>query len=188
MNCTTALETMLDAEPVELSGLGTGALARHVATCARCHAVAQQLAADTRLLTASIPIRTSRTHRSIATWSRISLVPAGLIAALLLVIARGAPDDSVELPSVAVPSPVAATVPASAPSASTVITPVRSPAMRTRAYPTPTPVHPVRIVPATATAVRTAERATTVVVDPPAGTRVAVMRTSNPKFTVVWLY
>ena len=190
MNCTAALETMLDAEPQELSGQGSTALAGHIASCRKCRSVAERLMADTRLLATAIASSQFRSHSRSPRWIQRSLVPAGLVAALLVFVVRWMPNAPAGTPGGA-SRLVVAVVPtdpvASVSGAATRATP-RKVSERTRAYPAPVPVQPVRISAATQAAVTPTPSSATVSVDPPAGTRVAVMRTNNPKFTVVWLY
>jgi hypothetical protein len=194
MNCTPALEVMLDAEPSDLAGQGTTPLAAHLSACTRCRAVAHRLHGDTRLLAASIVSAEAagRMPRRAPVWVRWTPVPVGLVAALLLLLAPRTPDappnvavigrsaePAVVIPDAVVPPPV---VMAAAP------VPIRR-ATRVRAYPAPIPVAAVRINPASQPfALTRADAGPAVMVDPPAGQRVAVMRTSNPKLTVVWLY
>lgn len=190
MNCDAALEAMLDAEPSDLSEYGTTPLSTHLATCKRCHAVAHQLAVDTQLLAGYIVAQEAprRMRRSLV-WVPRSLVPVGLVAALLVALMRRTPDmppiatgaasprTAVAAPDSVMPLRSADTAPASVP----------RPA-RIRAYPVPVPVAAVRMTPTSQTALTRDEGGSAVIVEPPAGRRVAVMRTDNPKFTVVWLY
>ena len=43
MNCSIATETMLEADPQDLTGDNDSDLARHIAACARCRAIAEHL-------------------------------------------------------------------------------------------------------------------------------------------------
>ena len=43
MKCASAIDRMLEADPQELSGEGTGELAGHLASCDRCCALAEQI-------------------------------------------------------------------------------------------------------------------------------------------------
>jgi hypothetical protein len=192
MNCAAALEAMLDAEPSELAGQSTTSLATHLASCARCRAVARRLDADTHLLAVSnVPsVSPGRMRRGATIWVQWSLVPVGLVAALFLSIARRTPDVPVGTTSatpavaardsVALPRGIADAATSSA---------ERPKLTRVRAYPAAVPVAAVRISPRSPTFAPTpAEGGSAVIVDPQPGQRVAVMRTSNPKLTVVWLY
>jgi hypothetical protein len=187
MNCTAALEAMLDAEPQALSGHGSTVLAVHIASCRKCGSVAERLVADTRLLANAIARSQIRSHSRRPRWVQRALVPAGLVAAALLVfVVQFTPNAPA---GTAGPVAVLKTTDPVAPGVgvATIATP-RNVSERTRAFPSPVAVQPVRIVAQAPAAVTPSRTPTTVTVDPPAGTRVAVMRTDNPKFTVVWLY
>ena len=191
MNCASALEALLDAEPSELAGQGTTALIAHVATCERCRAVAHQLAGDTRLLAASVASTTVRPVRfGSAIWIHRSLVPVGLVAALLLALVPRTPDapkgTTFSTPTVVVRDSVPP------PRAVDNATPMPAQPARpraARAYPAPIPVAAVRINASPRPLAPTrSDGGPAVVVDASAGQRVTVMRTSNPKVIVVWLY
>jgi hypothetical protein len=62
MNCASAIDQMLEADPQELLGEGNGELAGHLASCERCGALAEQivagqlgLARELEMLTPRIP-------------------------------------------------------------------------------------------------------------------------------------
>lgn len=196
MNCTAALEALLDAEPAELAAVSTTPLTTHLAACERCRAVARQLVMDTRLLAAAITLEAAprRMRRSATVWVERSLVPAGLVAALLLVLVPRTPDTSPNVTAGGASSKTAVAVPDAVMSPRVVtdtapVTVQRPNPTRVRAYPAPIPVAAVRIDPAPQTfAPSGPDLGPAIIVDPPAGQRVAVMRTSNPKLTVVWLY
>ena len=192
MTCAAALEAMMDAEPSELAGQATTSLATHLTTCRQCRAVAHRLSMDTHLLAAAVAsVETAqRTRRTRTLRVHRSLVPVGLVAALLLVLAsrsrdatlgiQSSPPTVADRESVAPPLVVTDAVPA----------PVQRPTLKpVRAFPAPIPVAAVRInAPPPAFAPTWVEDGPGVVVDVPTGERVAVIRTSNPKITVVWLY
>ena len=194
MNCTAALEAILDAEPTDLAGQGTTSLAAHIVACNRCRAVAHRISVETGLLASSIaPSEVRRRVPSGApVWVRGLLVPVGLAAALVLALVSRTPHPPNVIVSVASPKPaIAVPEPVVSPRVATGTAPVsvqRTPS-RVRAYPAPIPVAAVRISPQAQTfAPPRVEGGATVIVDPQPGQRVAVMRTSNPKITVVWLY
>lgn len=54
IDCERSRALMLEAEPQELAGEGTGALARHLATCPRCGEIAAAILRDTRGLGAAL--------------------------------------------------------------------------------------------------------------------------------------
>ena len=201
MNCAAALEAMLDAEPQELEGLGTATLAMHLASCGRCRRVADQVLEETRLLAAALTGVPSpaRARRTVRVPLRQALIPAGLVAAALLAVVWRRPDAPVTARVSAVPTPPAAAVRDTA--APTPVTrdtrPVavqRSAPALGRAFPapkslaafriqvTPEPLRPTR------SASPSGGAGGAVSVDAPNDYRVAVIRTANPKFTVVWLY
>jgi hypothetical protein len=193
MNCAAALEAILEAEPSELAGQGTTSLAAHLATCERCQAVAHQIVVETRLLAVSVVPSGSPggMRHSAPLWVRRSLVPAGIAAAIIVALAQRTPDVLVNAPVGAASSLPAVAVPDSASPSKTVADAAPVSVRRrasVRAYPAPVPVAAVRMNPRSQVAPTRAEEGAAVIVDPPAGRRVAVMRTANPKFTVVWLY
>lgn len=195
MNCASVLEALLVAEPSELAAEGNTALAIHLHSCERCRRLAGQLLIDTRLL--STAMQASRVAHRRSTRPRYVLAPVGLVATLLVVAVLRTPGE-VAAPTIkevvvtrTLPAPVIRdTEPA------VTITPIEraTPATRARlrsvrAFPSPLPVAPVRFEPfAKAIAMAPVVVSPTVAVDPPAGTRAAVLHTSNPKLVVVWLY
>jgi hypothetical protein len=206
MNCNEALELMLEADPDELAGKGSSVVAAHVRTCAKCGAVAARLLADTSALATALEARSAIARRAPALRTRIlrPVAVAGTLAAamVLMVLWRTRRSEapkataSVELP---VSAPVSAKTsaplfaPASrAPTAgdSATALPQRSasPAASRRFA----DAAPVVAMPVAATSVSRSAPASTELaalsVDPPPGTRAAVLHTRNPAITVVWLY
>lgn len=45
MNCSSAIQSMLEAEPLELRGIGDSELAKHLATCEECRSIASEMLA-----------------------------------------------------------------------------------------------------------------------------------------------
>lgn len=190
MNCAVALEAMLDADPEELEGSGSTTLAAHVASCGRCGAVAHRILGDTRLLAAAIDPATPATKgRRIAAGQGL-LIPAGIAAALLFIVASHLQNvRSGQETSEAAPPVVVAEEPAVPGQVTAPVTPVAGrslPATPARALPAALPITAVPIK--SLTAAVPGPSSATVMVDPPDGRRVAVIRTDNPKFTVVWLH
>lgn len=194
MTCHLVLETLLDAEPSELAADGMTPLGQHLRECARCRRVAAQLLHDTARL--SIAMQRAPARRPARRPLQRSLTPAFVVGAIVFaVVLRGArpaetpvveqvrPDDRpapVSTPALPLPPNAVVTPPARAPRARLGVM---------RAFPRPVPVTPVKLervdppVPAEM-AVATGGLS----VDPPPGTRAAVLHTSNPKLVVVWLY
>jgi hypothetical protein len=211
------LEQMLEADLEALAGHGSSPVAMHVRECGRCRAVAEQLAADTRLLAsavetvgATVAERPGAVHEgSIGARRRMPrgrylLAGSLAAAALALVVVRPGADERVQrvapslAPSVAPPASTASSAPVAAPDR--VASRAASP--RTRELSSPSlvrsalrPFPRARPVTATPFAAPAAEREVAAVepravvsVTPPSGMRVAVMRTRDPGLTVVWLY
>lgn len=146
MKCSEALEQMLVAEPSELRGGAHSALARHVAGCPRCVAVAARIAGDTELLasalaadavdeerrSAGVRVARSGMHRV----RGVRFLQAGLAAAALALVSlpfvereQGA---AVQEPAVdAVDAPQGVVAPSANPVAGSSSTPSTSPAART---------------------------------------------------------
>ena len=201
MNCSAALEAMLDAEPQELEGLGTTTLAMHLASCDRCRRVADQVLEETHLLAAALTRVSSpaRARRTVSVPLRQALIPAGLVAAALLAVVWRSPDAPVTAGVSAVPTPPAApvqdtAVPTPVTSDAEPVAGQRSAPALGRAFPAPKSLAAVQIqvTPEPLTPTRFASppggARAAVSVDAPDDYRVAVIRTANPKFTVVWLY
>ena len=196
MNCATVLESLLDAELSEIAGDGNSALAAHLRSCERCRRVADQLLVDTRLLATAMPAAVTSTRAARRTRYAV-LVPAGVVAALLVVTMSRSPRqvDSPAIMAEVVPdtASLAPVIPAVPPTVR------RTPVVRTtqprvtasvlRAFPPPVAVAPVRMEPSMRSiAAVPVSMSSAVSVDPPAGVRAAILHTSNPKLVVVWLY
>jgi hypothetical protein len=193
MTCQSVLEALLDAEPSELAADGRTPLGAHLRGCVRCRRVASQLLADTRLLATAM--KTARARRPATRLLRLSLAPGFAVAAMLLVsVARVREDKAPILAPVTME--VAPTLIASTPQdplpPNALTQADREPrGNRTvaRAFPRPVPVTPVRLEgTGSPVPMKPALATRTVTVDPPPGTRAAVLHTSNPKLVVVWLY
>jgi hypothetical protein len=194
MNCESALELLLDAEPSELSGTAITPLGDHVRGCARCRRVAGQLLSDTRALALAMAAPVSVRRRSRRTM-QVTIVPAFAMAAIVFaVMLRGGgtqAPNAVEpvidpAPSLVTPPAVARVEvpdpPASRPG------PARIVRRDGQAFARAVPLAPVRLAPAVMPEAPLSVEMSGVTVTPPAGTRATVMHTSNPKLLVVWLY
>lgn len=217
MTCDTMLQRMLDAAPETLAGHGDDELAVHLRECGRCRAVAAVLLRETRAMASALdlPVRPRRTVRRrllrmlLAPQAAMIAVAAGIIiyasrlavrvepVRVAAVSATIASSPATTIDSPAVP-PIRASRPRRAPR-------VSAPALGARLAP-PMPIVPTAIVaaPIVASARPVAQHgpaatqsdaldaqrqpAPGVLVDPPRGVRAAVLRTSDPKITVVWLY
>jgi hypothetical protein len=193
MKCESMLTAMLDAEPDELAGRGNSALAIHVRECARCSAVAGQLLGDAHEIVVAASAVSGATHSQ----PRLSVGPArhvrrlavgGVLAAAALAVFALQHQRS---PSVT-PLPVASgSNPAGLGTGST---PAAEPQP---VAPQPAPPRPAEPQPAASLASHGASRVGAPIptgkpsfigVAVAANVRATVMRTRNPKFTVVWLY
>jgi hypothetical protein len=196
MNCESALELLLDAEPSEFSASERTPLGDHLNGCGRCRRVAAQLMQDTRGLAAAMgaaPVR--RPARRV---SQATLIPAFAMAAIVFAVMLRTRLDVTSRSSGA-SEPVAA-----APLAAPVVRgtnevappnvrpqtsrPVSAVRREPRAFAPATPVAPVRLAPSEPIAPGAAVSASGVTVTTPTGTRAVVMQTRDPKLVVVWLY
>ena len=93
MTCALMLDQMLEADLPELNGVGDSALAAHVRKCARCRAVADQIARDTHVLASvvkrsrEIAAESTPRARSVAARS-YGIAAVALAAALSFVAVR----------------------------------------------------------------------------------------------------
>ena len=198
MTCSEAREAMLDAEPAELRGDGTSAIAEHVRSCLTCRRAAAAIATDTCVLVRvahhDVRVRRGRRRAAIA-----GLAAAGIVVAFA-VRAIGTSDSRPAVTRAIAPAArhVATARPANPPDTatpSTVADGVER-ATRRRQHSLGNRIQAVAIQPAAFVAVplRTVEpaaaedEAPTVSVSPHGGRRAAVFRVAESKVTVVWLY
>lgn len=80
MRCAESRELMLEADPAELRGEGTSALALHLASCDDCRAAAEHVLVMTRQLGAALDTRPVRQVRP------ARVLPWGLAAAAVLAL------------------------------------------------------------------------------------------------------
>jgi hypothetical protein len=173
VNCRRALDEMLTADPSALRGTPGGDLARHLAGCPRCAAVADALAAETRALEAGLR---AFGHAG---------DPDAAARAALRAVGRGHPSEEVG------PGPDPETIPGLGRGS-----PARRWARRSWVplaaaavaawllvadpFETPTPGFDPTAAP------RRPEP--TVAVTPPSGAGAAIWETADPNITIVWLY
>jgi hypothetical protein len=144
IDCATATDLLLTAEPDELRGVGGSALAAHVRACASCRGQAELLLAEQAWLAHALDTLTSLhradppARRPARRWLPTVLVPltAAAAAAAVVFVSRGR-DGAGPLPPILLPPTRVAEVP---------------------------------------------------VVNAGTARNVAVMRTSDPKITVIWYY
>src|SRR3990172_420558 len=86
MNCTRALELLLDAEPAELSLAAESPLVAHLRSCDKCRAFAGTLHAETMRLTDEVFERRAASAPRPATRPRWPRVGAPAAAAVILVM------------------------------------------------------------------------------------------------------
>jgi anti-sigma factor RsiW len=86
MNCTEARELLLDAEPAELDGAGPSELARHLAGCPECAALARVILDDMQAMDAALNrlATTKRPQRAVPRRPAVRWLAAGLAAAAVL--------------------------------------------------------------------------------------------------------
>lgn len=188
MKCSQALETMLDADAADLGPEGPSALALHLRSCAKCARVAAMLRADVHALAAvmpSVPVGT-RTHW--ARWPGVALASAA--AVLLFVVMRERPVPTVRTqPADATPVVVARpteTVKAPIPTRTARTTmSVRRVASSLYAMPDAEPLEVPADLHERASTVPAFESALDGVSATSNGS-VTVLKTSNPKITVIW--
>lgn len=179
MKCAQALETMLDAEPADLSPDGTTALALHLRSCARCARVAATIGADVRVLAAVMPPVPVRTQASWVRWPGVALACAAAVLLFAVMRARPVPtgrSQSADATPVVVAQPTeparasipARTTPAPAP--------VRRVASTLYAMPEAVPLEAPDDLPARAFNGVSAS----------SNGSVTVLNTANPKITVIW--
>ncbi|MEX2154377.1 MAG: hypothetical protein WD825_13640 [Gemmatimonadaceae bacterium] len=192
MTCTQMLERLIEAEPAALAGRGNSDVASHVRECARCRAVASQLLADTRMLALAVD-RGAVVRRIRPIMIAPALAGAAALAFAMLpdqpssptTLGRSRAPVVAVTPVVVAPAVVSPALPAVVWSR-TLTTVASTPAPRpqvARAYPPATPLiaNPMQVAP-------TEISYQQVAVTPPPGKRAAVMRTSDPAITVVWVY
>lgn len=178
MRCETALERMLEAEPAELRGEVDTEMARHIAGCARCGAVAAAMLAEANALDAAL----GEYAAALAGTTDADRTAAARVAADAALTAIGPENGEETLPG---RGPVssrsrgrrwtrAAWLPLAAAAAlAGVLVLGRGPGP----FPTSVPTLPDPRPPAPAVSVR-----------PPADRGTAIMETGNPDITIVWLY
>jgi hypothetical protein len=201
MTCADVLDAMMECDPADLQEASEHPIAIHVRECARCRAVASSLTRGVSLLVpaAGHALDLARRRRTRVRAVAIAALPiaAGFV---LMVLARGRPSETV--------SPVVSGVPPVVPS---VAAPAAVPAATRVVAVVPAPKRAKSVADKPAAAVTVAQRAVedasivdtppldlplsapdsmppSVRVTPMSGQRVAILKTSDPKTTVVWIY
>jgi len=200
MNCTLALELLLDAEPAELSLAAESPLVAHLRSCDKCRAVAARLHAETIRLADEVFARRALSAPRVAKptrWQRVAGVAA---AAVIIVTFTTRIASRSEAPAVAGnPRPAAVTAEPAAPAATAV---PALPLAQSTARATPQPsvaglvqvvAEPQRSVTASAEVASAGSRSQNagdtrgISVVPPPGMRAMVFVTRDPGITIVWL-
>lgn len=203
MTCNVILELILEADPDQLAGRGTSAVAAHVRKCDRCAIVARRILAQSELLAVAVREDAPVDLAAFAARTRFprrALIGGSIIAAAASVLftlgvqrvpqpsANGRPPVAPRVAVLAVPTvrqlPASGSVRTDARARRTEVSVARVEPHRFA------PAHPVVTEPLTVAPVpeTVALDAGVVTVDPPPGTRASVMRGRNPSITVVWLY
>lgn len=188
MKCSQALETMLEAEPADLSPDGLSALAVHLRSCAKCARVAATMRADVRALASVMPSTPAATRFPWPLWRGISLASAAV--ALMVVMTHEpsvptAPTLRADMtPGVVAPRAVTVQEPAPSPSAR-MQTGIRGAESARYAMPDPTQLGGPADADDEVLPVSASEPAFDGVSASSSG-RVTVLKTLNPKITVIW--
>ncbi len=196
MRCHEALEAMLTCEPEVLRGEGGDEMSMHVRSCARCAAVGAKVARVTSLVDATDPRTAGVTPsgeqraqqairaRRVRVWTAVALPIAATVLAVMM--RRGA----IEVVPATVPVPASSVasapitpiiVPAAAPSEPS--SPLSSRADVVEVDGAGIDTEPALHAPPPADPIPTS-----VQVHLTAGQSAAILSTSDPKVTVVWLY
>ena len=107
MTCTEAREALLEAEPAELGGAGTSAVALHLAGCSECAVRARAILAGMQAMDAALvglasaPVPRSRRRAPAVRWVALGLAAAAVLAGVLLV--RREPGTSLAVPIATAP-------------------------------------------------------------------------------------
>ncbi|HVT38884.1 MAG TPA: hypothetical protein VHE78_07560 [Gemmatimonadaceae bacterium] len=214
MMCDRALETLLDAEMDELNGKGRTPLAAHLRECAKCRAVARQIALDTHALGRVLGGNLVAPH-PVGRRQRFVLRPGGVVGALAVGLVlvtlgvrrdNGRPRLATNLPVAAgdqtlsgVPAPLPVTRPLApglvVPPTTRIVRPAAPVASRTpgtpvaaRRFAEPVPATAVQFVASKPVAAPAIGDPSELTVTAPQGTRIAILKTGNAAITVVWLY
>lgn len=188
MRCAEALEALLEAEPTDLTAGASSELALHLKSCSKCGRLAAAMRADLGALAAVMPARTPAQPVRVVRWPAVAFFATATLA--LFVVIRGAPEPRAHRQATSAPAAPATRETARQPAA----TPTRSaPASQTvyhspeRRYAMPDLASPLE--PST-----DQERTTPVWkgevavggVSVPSDGGVMILKTSNPKFTIIW--
>ena len=190
MKCPEALEAMLDAEPSDLSPDGSSALAMHVRSCAKCARVAATMRADVHALAAVMPGEPAATRAPVVPWREVALACAAAVIVFVVTRAREVPAVRTQpLDSVAVAVTPPAEVVRDEPVTPRAAEPGQGRPVAAVLYAMPEPILPESTAgvddPAWSVAASPPAPAFDGVSASSAGS-VTVLKTSNPKITVIW--
>ena len=184
MTCEHALELMLEADPAELSGGGDSPLAAHIAGCGRCAAVAAALAGELAELDDELA--------AFAAAGDADAAADRALAAIRSAARSGGPDVG-RVRAVGADEEAGRGVGREGSShrwRRLAWVPVAAAAVVAALLLGPLPDFPAfdRGAGDTSGVTETETTETRFAVETPAGRNAAVMKTANPKITVVWIY
>ena len=181
MRCADALEAMLTCDPRALQGWGRDDVARHVASCRRCRDVAGALLRGTGLAESGLRSR-ARTRSRV----QVALLALPMAAGLLLLL-RTRPDGATPDNSPRAPTPAVATAtrvePAAAPGGASRWS--ADVATDRRSSPDEDAAASAALWAAATAADSVADLLRVRVSE---GQRAAILLTSDPRGTLVWIY
>lgn len=189
MRCSDALEAMLDADLEDLRPGGPSALATHLQSCAKCARVAATMRADVHALATVMPVLPSSASRPWVLWPGLAMASAAVALVVVLMNREPSTPMSGGMPRATTPIAVAPLTEPVQPRASAPAihakAEARSLASARYAMPEPLPIDGVADVGAPAQRAPTPELPFDGVSASSDGS-VTVLKTSNPKITVIW--
>lgn len=182
MTCQECVKLLLESSRDEIVHADSSELGRHLMTCARCRAVADSILGETTRVTGLFGAERSKRkgRRGAATTLGLVILALGVGAGL-----RHRARTSVDSPSPSVASHHAGSTVGTL-TAPAVTPPVHEPLVARPIF--VAPIEPSRPMVAEFHMPTTAPSDSQVSVSPPPGVSAAVIRTRDPKVTVVWLY
>jgi hypothetical protein len=200
MICADARHRILLADVSALRGESDRALRAHLNGCPACSADASRVLGETRRLGAALAARTRQPEISRASWGRTAfvLVPIGVAAAMTLMVIshRRAPTEPVASPRIVVtkaPPPITTSV---SDGDTDSVSPAREVSRHLARRVAAAPRGPDAVSSRPALAIPASMTTSNVFIDQPMpevgvtvgdNQRAAIIATSNPKITVVWL-
>ncbi len=188
MKCSEALEMMLDAEFAELSPDGSSTLAVHLRSCAKCARLAATMRADIRLLATVLPHTAAPARSPWVLWSSIAFASA--VVAFFAVVKNERPilpaaREPADIAPVVVAPPTEVVQRVPPPKAVHAEPRSRRAASARYAMPDPVPLDGPAVF-EQPTSPAAAPEPTFDGVSASSDGRVTVLKTSNPKITVIW--